>query len=84
MHLARLDVDEVARLQMVHLAVHYDVDLALQNEEIFLHHVVVMGLEILPGAKLHQRKIHAGAFHQVFGAAVSEAVLLFILIHNEH
>ena len=84
MHLTRLNVNQVAGFQVVHLAVHHNVNLAVQNEEVFLHHVVIMGLKIFPGAELHQGKIHARAFHQIFGAAVTKAVFLFILIHNEH
>ena len=61
-------------MQMMDDAVHHDIDLSFQYEEIFLHHVVVVSPEILPGHKLHQGKIHAGALHQIFGAAVSKAV----------
>ena len=41
-------------------------------------------IEILPRLELHQREIHAGAFHQVFGAAVLEAVFPLVLMDDKH
>ena len=58
--------------------------LALQNEKILLHHVVVVSPEILPGHKLHQGEIHTGAFHQIFGTAITKAVFAVIFIDNKH
>ena len=58
--------------------VHDDIHLALQDEEILFHDIVVMGLEVLAGTEPHQGEVHPGAFHQVLGPAFAEAVFFFI------
>ena len=65
-------------------AIHNDVNFSLKNEEILFHDIVIMGAEILPGHKLHQGEIHTGAFHQIFGTAITKAVFAVIFIDNKH
>ena len=55
-------------LDVLH-AVHDDIHLALQDEEILFHDIVVMGLEVLAGAEAHQGEVHPGALHEILGAA---------------
>jgi hypothetical protein len=45
---------------------------------------MIVGPEILSGMKLYERKVAAGSFHQIFGAAVSETILPVIFIELEH
>ena len=84
MNLAGFDVDHLTGDKVVDSAVHNYVHLAFQNEEVFLHDVVVVCLEILPGLELDDGKIHPGTLHQVLRAAVSEAVFLFVFMNDIH
>ena len=84
MHLAGFDVDQVAHAQHVLHAVHDDIHLALQDEEVLLHNVVVVGLEVLAGAEADQGKVHPGALHEIFGAALAEAVFPLIFVDDKH
>ena len=84
MDLLWLDVDQITGGEGVLYAVHYDVHLALQDEEVFLHYIVIVGLKVLAGQEPHQGKVHPGAFHQILGAALSETVLLLGLIDDKH
>ena len=84
MYLLRLNVNQLSGFQCVAYAVHLNIYFPFQNEEIFLHDIVIVRLEILSGLKLHQSKIGAGPFHQIFGTAVSETVFFFALINNKH
>ena len=83
-NLARLDVDHLARTQMVDHAVHNDIHFAFQNVEILFHHVVIVRLEILTGLKLHEREVHARTLHQVLGAAVAKAIFFIFFVYDIH
>jgi hypothetical protein len=84
MNLFRFDMDQLSGYKMVDGSVNDNVNLSLKDEEIFFHPIVVMGLEIFPGLKLHYGEIHAGAFHQVFRSAASEPVFTFVLMNDPH
>ena len=82
--LAGLDMDELAGGEGVLHAVHHDVHLALQDEKVLLHHVMVVGLKVLPGQEAHQGEVHPGPFHQVLGPALAKAVFPLVLADDIH
>ena len=84
MDLTRLDVDHLPDGQVIDHPIHHDIDLALEDIEVLLHDVVIMGGKILPGIEADQSKIHAGPLHQILRTAVSESVLKIIFMYNKH
>ena len=84
MDFAGLDVNQVPLLEMMHRAVHHDVHLTLQDEEVLLHHIVVVRLEVLARLELHHGEVAARPLHQVFGTAVTKAGVSLIFIYNIH
>lgn len=77
-------MDQIAGGERVYFSVYNNVDLALQDEEVFFHYIMVMSGEILTGHELYNGEIHTRALHQVFGTAVTKAVFSLIFIYNIH
>ena len=84
MDLAGLNVDEVASREGVDLAVNHNVNLTLEDVEVLLHDVVVVGLEILAWLELDHGIVHARALHQVLRAVISAPILKIVLVDNKH
>src|SRR5690554_4242917 len=77
-------MDKVTLFCNNQFTIYNEFQFSFNHIEVLFHNIVIVVWEILSGHKLHQSKVRAWTFHEIFWATIPKTVLPVIFVEMIH